>query len=125
MNLVDSSGWIEYFTNGSHAASFKKPIEDVRHLLVPSVCIYEVFKKTLQFMDEKKSLETVAVMRMGHVVPLDDQRAFSAAALSHRFKLAMADSIILAIANEYKAIIWTQDADFKNFPNVNYLEIKK
>ena len=125
MNLVDSSGWMEYFSNGSQAVLFKKPIEDTKHLIVPAICIYEVFKKTLQFTDEKKALEIVAVMRMGEVVPLDDQRALSAAILSHAFKLPMADSIILAIAQEYKALLWTQDADFKNLPDVKYFEARK
>ena len=125
MNLVDSSGWMEYFSNGPQAVSFKKPIEDTKHLIVPVICIYEVFKKNLQFTDEKKALEITAVMRMGEIVPLDDQRALSAAVMSHAFKLPMADSIILAIAQEFKAILWTQDADFENFPNVKYFEPKK
>jgi toxin FitB len=120
MNLVDSSGWMEYFSNGSQAVLFKKAIEDTKRLIVPAICIYEVFKKTLQFTDEKKALEIVAVMRMGEVVPLDDQRALSAAALSHTFKLPMADSIILAAAQEYKALLWTQDADFKGLPGVKF-----
>jgi len=125
MNLVDSSGWMEYFSNGSQADLFKKPIEDTKRLIVPAICIYEVFKKTLQFTDEKKALEIVAVMRMGEIVPLDDQRALSAAILSYKFKLPMADSIILTVAQEFRAILWTQDADFRNFPNVKYFDIKK
>ncbi len=125
MNLVDSSGWMEYFSNGPQAVLFKKPIEDTKRLIVPVICIYEVFKKTLQFTDEKKALEVAAVMRQGEVVPFDDQRALFAASLSHTFKLPMADSIILAAAQEYKALLWTQDADFKNFSNVKYFEAKK
>ena len=125
MNLVDSSGWMEYFSNGSQASLFKKPIEDAKHLIVPAICIYEVFKKSLQFTDEKKALEIVAVMRMGEVIALDHQRAISAASLSHKFKLPMADSIILAVAQEYKALLWTQDVDFQNFPSVKYFEAKK
>ena len=124
MNLVDSSGWMEYFSNSSRADLFKKPIEDIKHLIVPTICIYEVFKKTLQFAGEKRALEIAAVMRMGEVVGLDDQRAIVAASLSHTFKLPMADSIILAVAQEYKAILWTKDEDFKNFPNVKYFEAK-
>jgi predicted nucleic acid-binding protein len=125
MNLVDSSAWMEYFTNSPQAHFFKKPIEDTKHLIVPAICIYEVFKKILQLKDEKEALEIVAVMRAGEIVPLDDQRALSAAILSHTFKLPMADSIILSIAQEYKAILWTQDVDFKNFPDVKYFEPKK
>ena len=125
MNLVDSSGWMEYFSNSPLAESFKKPIEDTKSLIVPTVCIYEVFKKAIQFTNEKKALEIVAAMRMGIVVSLDDQRALSAANLSYVYKLPMADSIILSIAQEYKAILWTKDADFENFPNVKYFEAKK
>ncbi|MBI4309330.1 MAG: type II toxin-antitoxin system VapC family toxin [Candidatus Omnitrophica bacterium] len=121
MNLVDSSGWLEYLTNGPHAGLFGKPIEDIKHLIVPSVCIYEVFKKALQLFDEKKALEAAVVMRMGKVVPLDDQMAFAAAALSHKLKFPMADSIILATGRQYQAIIWTQDADFQNMPGVKYI----
>ena len=124
MNLVDSSGWMEYFVNGPQTNFFKKPIEDVKNLLVPSICIYEVFKKTLQFLEEKKALEIVAVMRTARVVDLDDQMAFSAAILSYKLKLPMADSIILATAHEYKATVWTMDADFKNLPGVNYIAKK-
>jgi len=125
MNLVDSSGWMEYFSDSPQAVLFKKPIEDTKRLIVPTICIYEVFKKILQFTDEKKALEVVAVMRQGEIVPLDDQMALSAANLSHTFKLPMADSIILAAAQEYKALLWTQDSDFKDFPNVKYFEVKK
>lgn len=125
MNLVDSSGWMEYFSDGPQAVLFKKPIEDTKRLIVPAICIYEVFKKTLQFTDEKKALEIAAIMRMGEVIVLDDQRALSAASLSHTLKLPMSDSIILAAAREYKAILWTQDADFKNLPNVKYFEVKE
>ena len=121
MNIVDTSGWLEYFTHGSRTNSFKKPIEDVKNLIVPSICIYEVFKKTLQSFEEKKALEIVAVMRTAKVVDLDDQMAFSAASLSYKLKLPMADSIILATAQEYKATIWTMDADFKGLPGINYV----
>ena len=124
MNLVDSSGWMEYFTDGSHATLFSKPIEDASHLIVPSICIYEVFKKTLQVFDEKKALEVTSVMRAGTIIALDDQLAFMAASISHQLKLPMADSIILASARQYEAMIWTQDSDFKGLPNVKYFPKK-
>ncbi len=121
MNLVDSSGWMEYFTDGPQAALFGPPIEDTRRLIVPTICIYEVFKKALQLFDEKKALEITAVMRMGEMVPLDDQMAFAAASLSHKLKLPMADSIILATARQHQAVLWTQDADFQNLAGVKYI----
>ena len=124
MNLVDSSGWMEYFADGPQAASFKKPIENVKNLIVPSICIYEVFKKTLHFHEERRALEIVAVMRTGKVIDLDDQLAFAAASLSHQLKLPIADSIILATAQEHKAMIWTMDTDFKELPGVHYVAKK-
>ncbi len=120
MNLVDSSAWMEYFTNGAQAKNFSKPIEDTNHLIVPTICIFEVFKKTLQMQEEKKALEVVALMRLGKVIDLDDQMAFLAASLSVKHKLPMADSIILACAQEHQAMLWTQDTDFKDFPNVKF-----
>ena len=121
MNLVDSSGWMEYFINGPQALFFSEPIKDISHLIVPTICLYEVFKKTLQTFDEKKALEVIAAMQQGQVILLDDQLAFMAAKISVEFKLPMADSIILATAKRLKATIWTQDADFKDVPGVKYI----
>ncbi|MCK7473317.1 MAG: hypothetical protein MZV49_06830 [Rhodopseudomonas palustris] len=54
MNVVDSSAWLEYFANGPNASFFTPPIEDLERLIVPSVTIYEVFKRVLQQRDEGK-----------------------------------------------------------------------
>ncbi len=121
MNLVDSSGWMEYFINGPQAAVFSKPINDTHQLIVPTICLYEVFKKTLQNFDEFKALEVMSVMNLGKVVVLDEQTAFIAAQLSHQWKLPMADSIIMATAQIHNAVVWTQDSHFKDLPDVKFI----
>ena len=120
MNLVDSCGWLEYFSNYPNAAFFAPAIEDVGELLVPSICILEVFKKTLQQKGEDLALKAIVQMRLGRVVDLNSQIALESARLSVETKLPIADSIILATAKFYDAKIWTQDADFENLPNVKF-----
>ena len=124
MNLVDSSGWIAYFSGSKNAVFFAKALEDTKRLVVPTICIYEVFKKILNDKDKDAALQAVAVMQKGLVVDLDPTLSIEAAKISCLERMAMADSIILATSRSYKAVIWTQDADFKHFPNVKYIEIQ-
>lgn len=125
MNLVDSSAWLEYFANTPHADYFEKPIEDIENLLVPTVCILEVFKTVIRQKDENSALQAAALMEQGTVVDLNTAIALSAAKLSFEYKLPLADSIILATARAYDAILWTQDADFKGIDGVKFFPKKK
>jgi predicted nucleic acid-binding protein len=124
MNVVDSSAWLEYFASGPNADFFAKPIEKVDELLVPSLNLYEVFKRVLQQRDQDLALQVVAVMQQGTVVNLDSEIALSAARISLENQLPMADSVILATARAHGAILWTQDADFQGLPNVQYRKRK-
>ena len=124
MNVVDSSGWVEYFANGTNAKFFTLPIQDLESLLVPSICLYEVFKQLTLDLGEENALQAVGIMSYGRVVELDRKVAIDAARISLELKLAMADSIILASAHEYDAILWTQDAHFKGMEGVKYIEKK-
>lgn len=120
MNLVDSCGWLEYFTDGDNADFFSFPLHKFDQLIVPSVCIYEVFKKVLRERGEGEALQVAAVMKQGLVVAFDDRLAMHAARLGDELKLPMADSIILATAQERRAMIWTQDEHFKDIPGVKF-----
>ena len=124
MNAIDSSAWLEYFANGPNASFFARAIEQTDDLIVPSLTIYEVFKKVLQQTDEGKALQAVAVMQQGTVVDLDARLALDAARISIKHKLPMADSIILAAAQACEATLWTQDDDFKNIPGVQFCRKK-
>ena len=124
MKVVDSSAWLEYFANGPNASFFAPAIEQTDDLLVPSLTLYEVFKRILQQTDEGHALQAVAVMQQGTVVELDARIALDAARISLKNKLPMADSIILATAWAYEATVWTQDEDFKNIPGVQFRKKK-
>ena len=120
MNVVDSSAWLEYFAGGPNAEYFGTAIEDIDRLLVPSITIYEVFKRVLQQRGEEPALQVVAQMRIGTLVEVDEDLAIDAARLSVAHKLPMADSLILATARARDAFLWTQDDDFKGLSKVNY-----
>ena len=120
MNVVDSSAWLEYFADGPNASIFAKPIEATRSLLVPSLVLYEVFKRVSLQRDEDEALRSVAVMEQGKVVDLDQATALEAARLSIQHRIAMADSIMLATAQRHRAALWTQDADFEGLAGIKY-----
>ena len=122
MNAVDTSGWLEYFADGENATFFAPAIEDTEHLVVPVICVYEVFKKVLQNQGQAMAEFRVADLVKGEVVDLSTPIAMSAALLSAELKLPMADSIILAISRENNATLWTQDEHFKGLPGVQYVE---
>jgi toxin FitB len=120
MNVVDSSAWLEYFADGPNAAIFAKPIEATRSLIVPTLSLFEVFKRVSQQRDEDRALRSIAVMEQGQVVDLDRATALEAARLSIQHGIAMADSIMLATAQRHRATLWTQDADFDGLPGIRY-----
>ena len=120
MNVVDSSGWLEYFADGPSASFFAPAIEDARDLIVPTLSIYEVFKRVLQQRGENAALSAVAVMQQSEVVELTAPLALSAATIGVRYKLPMADSVMYATARAFDATLWTQDADFESLPHVRF-----
>jgi len=121
VNVVDSSGWLEYFADGANATFFAAAVEATEELVVPSISIYEVFKRVLQLRDEGAALQVVALMTQARVIDLDQTLALSAASISHDLKIPMADSIILATARQYNATLWTQDVDLAGMENVRYI----
>lgn len=121
MNVVDSSAWVEYFVDGSNAGRFAPVIEDSGALIVPAIALYEVFKWGLRERGEQAALRLAGVMHQGRMVDLGPDLALAAARIAGEFDLAMADSVILATARAYDAILWTQDADFVQVPGVRYV----
>lgn len=120
MNMVDSSGWIEYFFSEPNASFFTPPIEDVDNLLVPVICLYEVFKKVNSVADEAKALQIVAQMKQGRVIDVTEEIALRASLISLKHKLPMADSLILSASLVHSALLWTQDEHFDGMPGVKY-----
>jgi len=120
VNVVDSSAWLEYFGDGPNAPEFAGAIESVDTLLVPTLTLFEVFKRTCVIADEATALDAMAVMLQGTVVELTSELAIEAARLSLDSGLAMADSIILATALSARATLWTQDAHFDGMEGVEF-----
>lgn len=122
MNLVDSCGWLEYFADGPNADFYAPALEDRGSLLVPTICLLEVFKRVLQQRGEDAALQAAAAMHQGLIAPLDARLALKAAKISSDLKLPLADSVILATARAYDSVIWTQDAHFRGYEGVRYIE---
>lgn len=121
-NLVDSCGWLEYFADSARADFFAPAIEDIEHLVIPSICIAEVFKVLLREKDETTALVAVSAMGRGAMVPLDVKLSLEAARWGVSCGLPLADSIIYATAKEYGATIFTQDRHFENLPGVKFVD---
>jgi len=121
MNLVDSSGWLEFLANSRNASLFASALEDTASLLVSTVNIYEVFKRVFQQRGEDAALQAVALMHQARVVAVTSPLSLDAARLSVELKLPMADSLILATARAHRATVWTQDARFEGLPDVKFV----
>jgi len=124
MNVVDSSGWLEYFARGTNVSFFAPIVKSTDSLVVPTVCMYEVFKRLLAQRGEEDALQATGIMSLGNIAELTRDIAVNAAYISSEFKIAMADSIILATARAYNATLWTQSADFEGIGEVKYTEKK-
>ena len=120
MNVVDSSGWIEFFKAGANGPLFKPVIEDRTALLVPIIALFEVHKVLSRKLPADVVTQCLDVMRMGRVLDLTDQRAIAASQVASAHKLAMADAVMYAMAQEFDATFWTQDVDYEGLDGVRY-----
>ncbi len=125
MNLVDSSGWIHYFMNGSLAKSYAEYLSKTKELVTPTVVLYEVYKKLKSELSEEGALMAAAQMEKTVLAPLSESIAYHAADLALEHKLAMADAIVYATADVYKAKLITSDSDFKRLPQVTYINTEE
>ncbi len=120
MNVVDSCGWLEYFSNGSNADFFAPALEDTENLLVPALVVYEVCKRVALQRGAAAATSAADFMAQGTPVAFDAGTALNAALYAATHKLALADSLILQSAKEHGALLWTQDADLKGHEGVKY-----
>lgn len=124
MNVVDSSGWLEYFADGSNADFFAPAITDEANLVVPTICMFEVFKRLSLQRGKEAALQAMGMLYRGKLAALTDEIALQAALLSLEHKLPLADSVILATAQAHQATLWTQDEHFKDLLGVEYIDTK-
>ncbi|MBX3741799.1 MAG: type II toxin-antitoxin system VapC family toxin [Akkermansiaceae bacterium] len=119
--VVDSSGWIEFFTDGPNSIHFAAAIQATSDLVVPAISITEVYRWILRESSLSHALTAAAAMKQGRVVPLDERLAVIAAEISHRHQLPLADGIIYATARDASAELLTQDSDLDGLPGVTYI----
>jgi len=122
MNLVDSSGWLEYLTDGKNAKHFTAAIERTDELIVSTINIYEIYKKILSEKDEDTAIQVAGLMQQAKVIEVNSAIAIQAAKLSSLQKIPMADSMIYITARQNDAVVWTQDVDFKDLDGVKYFK---
>ncbi len=120
MNMVDASGWVEYFLDSPRADLFASAIEDTPRLLVTSINLYEVHRVLSRKLPAHLRDTCLDLMRRAPVIDFNDARAIAAADVSSKHQLAMADAAMYAMALEYQATLWTQDADYQGLANVQY-----
>ncbi|MCX6156001.1 MAG: type II toxin-antitoxin system VapC family toxin [Candidatus Kapabacteria bacterium] len=120
MKIADSSVWLEYFADTTLAQSLEPIISETSELLVPSVTIYEVFRKTLIERTEHEAMTIISYMKKGKIIPLDDILALNAAYYGVKFKLPFADSVIYTVALNYNATLYTLDKHFQGLEHVEY-----
>lgn len=125
MNVVDSSAWLEYFADGPNASFFAPAIQDLKNLVVPSICVVEVFRRMMQQLGLDAALRAAAAMQEGTVISLDLGLAVDAGTIGVERKLPLADSIVFATARALGATLWTQDGDFEGLEDVRYRAKKK
>ena len=122
MNLVDSSGWMEYFMNGPLAERYAPFLSRTGEVMTPTIVLYEVYKKIKGELDEEYALTAAAQIEKTTVIPMSNTIAYRAADISLKHKLAMADSIVYATADLHGARLITSDRDFKSLKGVLYFE---
>jgi predicted nucleic acid-binding protein len=120
LNVVDSSGWLEYLVDGPGADHFAPVIEDTGELLVPEICLLEVARVVFRERGEHAALQALALMEQAQVVGLDIPLMLHAAYLGQIHKLPLADSVVMATGRTHGAIVWTQDTDFKGLEGVKF-----
>ena len=120
MNVVDSSGWIEFFQAGGNGLIFKPVIEARDLLLVPTIALFEVHKVLSRSLNEDLVTRCLDVMRLGRVLDLTDKRTIAASKVARAHRLALADAAMYSMALEHAATFWTQDVDYDKLPSVRY-----
>ena len=122
MTVIDSSGWLEFLTDGPLAKAYADHLQDPKHVVTPTIVIYEVYKVIKRQRHEEAALAAAAQMGKTRLVPLTDAIALTAADVSLAYRVAMADAIIYATALSEGAKLVTSDADLAPLPGVTYLK---
>ena len=120
MNVVDSSGWIEFFLAGPNGLTFKPVIEQRDQLLVPTIALFEVHTVLSRKLPAALVDRCLDVMRLGRVLDLTDRRAIAASKVARQHRLTLAAAAMYSMAQEFGASLWTQDIYCQDLPGARY-----
>lgn len=120
MNVVDASGWLEYFSDGPDAAFFAQTLQEPADLIVPTAVVLEVFRHVYRHRGEGEALQAAAAMQQAKVVSLDTTAALDAGRLCVEHGLSASAGIALAAARKHDARLWTLVAELRSVPGVRY-----
>ena len=120
MIVIDTSGWVEYLTDGPLATVYAEYVrrEDV---LVPTVVLYEVYKLLRRTVSDEVAEQAAGRLKETNLVTLNQGIALAAADMSLEHGLPMADAIIYATAQTRDALVVTSDAHFQGLPGVEFV----
>jgi len=121
MFLIDSSGWIEFFTDGPLNKAYSKYFKDLSKVIAPTIVLYEVYKKIKRERTEEDALLAVSFINKTAVVQLSESIALLAADLSLKYSLPMAVAIVYATAIEKNCDVITSDMHFKGLERVVFI----
>ena len=68
MVIVDSCGWLEWFTDGKLADAYQAYLTAPENLIMPAVILYEVYKVLKREVGEEKALRAAGYMKNVYVV---------------------------------------------------------
>ena len=122
MILVDSFGWIEYLAGGQLAERYEEYLGNLAEVITPTIVLYEVYRKLRRERKEEETLLVVAQIMKTRMVPLTEEIALSAAEISLKHTLPMADAIVYATAMREACLVVTSDPHFQGLEDVIYLE---
>ena len=124
LRVVDTSAWIEWLIGSALGEALKEYLPEHHRCIVPTIVQLELAKWLTREAGEEQADKMLAYTQTCIVVPLDTPIALRAAEMHREHKLATADAIVYATAQQHGAELLTCDAHFQNLPAVVLLPKK-
>ncbi len=125
--LLDSYAWIEYFIGTEAGEHVKHVIEGLDEKITPTICLAEVYAKTLRVEGKVLAEEQrIFIREKSALAALDERTAVEAAKIDSAIKAkvrgwGIADSIIYTAGLSRGDKIITEDEHFRNLGNIIFI----
>jgi predicted nucleic acid-binding protein len=118
MRVVDTSAWIEWLIGSPTGRKVEPLLPETGAWLVPTIVQLELSKWLRREVAEDKADQVMAFLETCVIAALDSAMALAAAERCVSLRLATADAIVYATAQEHGAELLTCDAHFETLPGV-------